>query len=110
MRAGQIDTNLIRIFAGENIAFQWNEEGIFAYKRGTEGTPDASTYVKYSDSGLQFVDNDHVEVDLGWNGLLISTQEGATELTGEDGLTVYYGEKNEEGTNYAVRLGRFNEN
>jgi hypothetical protein len=30
---GQLDTNLIRVFAGDNLAFQWNGEGIFAYKR-----------------------------------------------------------------------------
>ena len=38
--------------------------------------------------------NEHIDVDLGWNGLLISTQDGATELSGNDGLVVYDGEKN----------------
>jgi hypothetical protein len=35
--AGQLDTNLIRVFAGENVAFQWNGEGIFAYKQNENG-------------------------------------------------------------------------
>lgn len=29
---GQLDTNLIRIFAGDNIAFQMNADGLYAYK------------------------------------------------------------------------------
>ena len=106
--AGQLDVNKVRVFAGNNIAFQWNSEGIFAYKQD-EGSVDLNTYVRYSDKGLQFVSGEHTAVDLGWNGLLISTQDGSTELSGELGLTVYYGEKNETGNNYAVRLGKFNE-
>lgn len=104
--AGQLDVNKIRIFAGDNIAFQWNDEGIFAYKKD-DGNVDLNTFVRYSDNGLQFISDNRTAVNLGWNGLLISTQDGSTELTGELGLTVYYGEKNEAGNNYAVRLGKF---
>ena len=104
--AGQLDTNLIRVFAGENVAFQWNGEGIFAYKQNENGV-DQNTYVRYSDKGLQFINNEHVDVDLGWNGLLISTQDGATELSGNDGLVVYDGVKNQDGTNHVVKIGRF---
>jgi hypothetical protein len=32
-----------------------------------------NTYVKYSDKGLQYIRGNNTEVDLGWNGLLIST-------------------------------------
>lgn len=106
LTAGQLDTDLIRIFAGNNVAFQWNGEGIFAYKQN-DGSVDLTTYVKYSDKGLQFITGDYTSVDLGWNGLLISTQEGATELTGALGLTIYEGSKNEWGTNHVVRLGKF---
>jgi hypothetical protein len=49
-----LDVNKIRIFAGDNVAFQWNEEGIFAYQR-TEGGVDLNTFVRYSDRGLQFI-------------------------------------------------------
>ena len=104
--AGQLDVEKVRVFAGDNIAFQWNGEGIFAYKKDG-GNVDLNTFVRYSDRGLQFIQGEHTAVDLGWNGLLISTQDGSTELTGELGLTVYYGEKNEAGNNYAVRLGKF---
>lgn len=112
INAGQLDTNLIRIFAGNNVAFQWNGEGIFAYKQN-EGSVDLTSYVRYSDKGLQFVSGDFTAVDLGWNGLLISTQNGSTELTGEYGLTIYDGVKRykEDNPDYAynhvVRLGGF---
>ena len=109
LTTGQLDTSIIRVFAGNNLAFQWNPEGIFAYTRGEDGVPNLTKYVRYSDKGLQYIDNDFTAVDLGWNGLLISTQGGSTELTGDLGLTVYYGQKNEQGTNYAVRLGKFAE-
>ena len=109
LTTGQLDTSIIRVFAGNNLAFQWNPEGIFAYTRGEDGIPNLNKYVRYSDKGLQYVDDGFTAVDLGWNGLLISTQDGSTELTGKLGLTVYYGQKNEQGTNYAVRLGKFEE-
>ena len=104
--AGQLDVNKIRIFAGDNVAFQWNEEGIFAYQRTDNGI-DLNTFVRYSDRGLQFIQGNHTAVDLGWNGLLISTQDGSTELSGDLGLTVYYGQKNSDGSNYAIRIGNF---
>lgn len=105
---GQLDVNKIRVFAGNNVAFQWNSEGIFAYKQneGT-GSVDLNNYVRYSNQGLQFVSGEHTAVDLGWNGLLISTQNGSTELTGDLGLTVYYGQKNSDSSNYAIRIGKF---
>ena len=109
--AGQLDVNKIRIFAGDNIAFQWNDEGIFAYKKIENGI-DLNTFVRYSDRGLQFIQGERTAVDLGWNGLLISTQDGSTELSGELGLTIYDGIKryrnNEElAYNHVVRLGKF---
>lgn len=115
--AGQLDVNKIRIFAGDDVAFQWNSEGIFAYKQNeVTGSVDLNTYVRYSDRGLQFINGEHVAVDLGWNGLLISTQDGSTELTGTHGLVIYDGlklnpDKSGLGSNHVVRLGRFtNEN
>jgi hypothetical protein len=68
-----------------------------------------TSYVKYSDKGLQYIEGERTAVDLGWNGLLISTQDGSTELTGKDGLIVYYGKKNDTGDNYAVRIGEFDD-
>lgn len=109
--AGQLDVNKVRVFAGNNIAFQWNSEGIFAYKQN-EDSVDLNTYVHYSDKGLQFFSNGYATVDLGWNGLLISTQDGSTELTGKYGLVIYdgikkYNKDKELAYNHVVRLGRF---
>lgn len=104
---GQLDTNLIRIFSGANLAFQWNGEGIFAYRHNADGTTDLNSYVRYSEKGLQYIIGDTACVDLGWNGLFIGAQEGAIELTGDEGLIVYEGQKNSSGSNHVVRLGRF---
>ena len=100
--AGQLDTNLIRIYSGNNMAFQWNEEGLYAYRREEDsGATDLSTYVKYSQDGLQYIQGDYTVVDLGWNGLNISTQEGALQLNGARGLTMYNNENN-----IVLHLGR----
>lgn len=99
--AGQLDTNLIRIYSGNNMAFQWNSEGLFAYRQDEEGNADLSTFVKYSEHGLQFQQGTATAVSLGWNGLNISTQGGALTLTGDRGLTMY----NENG-NIVLHLGR----
>jgi len=89
------------------MAFQWNGEGIYAYKRDEEYGYLPDTYVHYSDKGLQFLDNGFLAVDLGWNGLSINTQDGSLSLTGNDGLVVYDGEN--KGYNKVVKLGRFDE-
>ena len=108
---GQLDANLIRIFAGNNLAFQWNSEGLYAYKRDEETNEYLpNTYVKYSDKGLQYLDNGFTAVDLGWDGLAINSQEGALSLTGKNGLILYEGEKNLNETNHVVKLGRFGDN
>ena len=109
--SGKIDTSNIRILAGDNVTFQWNSEGIFAYKYDEEknNNVDLSTYVKFSQYGVQYIDNGYTAVDLGWNGLLISTQGGATELTGGDGLVVYNGEKDATGSNKVIQVGKLND-
>lgn len=103
--AGQLNTESIRIFAGSNMAFQWNAEGIFAYKRDEEdsGAPDMTTYVKYSQHGLQYINGAHTVVDLGWNGLIIDTADGGVRLTGQKGLEIFHG------NNTYASLGRINE-
>lgn len=66
---GQLDTNKIRIFAGDQISFQLNGDGLFAYKtyysdqvisgssaaqrlNTISGTIDASQYVVFNQNGL----------------------------------------------------------
>ena len=75
IRTGQLDTNVIRILAGNEMAFQWNSEGIFAYKN-TEGSINPNVYVKYSQHGLEYKDNDIIMLSLDWNGLLMRDKNG----------------------------------
>ena len=87
--SGQLDTNQIRIFSGNDMSFQWNDQGIFAYYRGENGGVDLGTYVRYSYNGLEYKQGDFTAVSLGWNGLKIAAQNGAVQLTGGEGLTIY---------------------
>lgn len=106
---GRLDANLVRILAGNNVAFQWNSEGIYAYKRDENNQFLPNTYVRYSDKGLQYIDNGNTMVDLGWGGLVVNSQDGSVSLTGKDGLVVYEGLPNQNKTNQVVKLGRFGE-
>lgn len=108
LTAGAIDTSLIRIYSGDNLSFQWNGDGLFAYKRDKEGRPTMDAYVKYSDQGLQFIvdepgNEDNCSVHLGWEGLKLAAQSGALTLTAQDGLQIFYPE-NEK---VALQVGRW---
>lgn len=78
---GQLDTNAIRIFAGDKTAFQMNKDGLFAY-RVSDGqvTTNEKEYVVHNGEGLFLVNKD-VEigaetkdvnrVEVSWDGLII---------------------------------------
>lgn len=70
--SGQLDTNLIRIYSGDNLRFQMNGDGIFAYKstiidkttngqhpKGVDIQPsesiDGKQYVLFNDEGLSLI-------------------------------------------------------
>lgn len=81
--AGQLDTNLIKIFAGNQVAFQWNGEGLYAYSRDDSGAINQKTYIQYYSDGLRFVENqlnnsDITRVEIGWNGLILRNNQGDT--------------------------------
>lgn len=90
INAGQINTNLIKIFAGEEMAFQWNSEGIYAYKFNDEGLALNNEYIKYSQEGIHYtietVNEDGTRgnplhlVSIDWNGLTLKNHEGDTTL------------------------------
>ena len=92
IKAGQLNTEKIMIYAGNNTAFMWDAEGIFAYKR-EEDTPSLKEYVKFSQYGVQVVDdkltgwdssnltNGHnAIVSLNWNGLTLRNNKGEKTL------------------------------
>lgn len=75
IRTGQLDTSVIRVYAGNEMAFQWNSEGIFAYKN-ENGIVTDETYVKYSQHGLEYVDGENTLLSLDWNGLIMRDKNG----------------------------------
>ena len=83
--AGQLNTNLIRIYADDQMAFQWNGEGIFAY--GTkEGKTNIDEYVRYSKDGLHYTKRFSPEsepinlVSLDWDGFALKNNQGDDTL------------------------------
>lgn len=83
--AGQLNTNLIRIYADDQMAFQWNGEGIFAY--GTkEGKTNIDEYVRYSKDGLHYTKRFSPEsepinlVSLDWDGFALKNNQGNDTL------------------------------
>ena len=75
---GQLDTNLIRIFSGDQMTFQWNSEGLIAYKQDGITGVDINTFIRYSDKGLQYYKANITDpiVSLDWNGLTLRNNNG----------------------------------
>lgn len=81
LTAGQIDTNRIRIFSGDNVRFQMNGDGLFAYRYSDiTGESNPNEYVVHNSEGL-FLTNKILEgaavkdivnlVEVSWEGLII---------------------------------------
>ena len=84
LRAGQIDTNLIRIYAGDNLRLQLNNQGLYAYQRAENGEANLNNYVVHNSEGL-FLVNENVKLENGqvvdinrvsisWDGLQITNK------------------------------------
>ena len=81
LTAGQIDTNLIKIYAGDNLRLQLNQDGLFAYKKNEIGEADLNRYVVHNSDGLflKVPSEDPKDssselinqVEISWNGLII---------------------------------------
>lgn len=91
LRAGQIDTNLIKIYAGDNLRLQLNQDGLFAYKQNSAGEAKIDEYVVHNSEGLflkqpkgekeiSFLSSEPVElvnrVEISWDGLILRNKEG----------------------------------
>ena len=78
IKTGQLDTNLIRIFAGNDLRLQMNADGLFAYKESTEDG-ETSDYVVHDRDGLRLHvvegegqdKNEYDKLEISWNGLII---------------------------------------
>lgn len=109
--SGQLDTSNIRIFSGDKIAFQWNSEGLYAFKELQEQNNQVilsnTNYVCFNEDGLKYVNQGYVELELGWNGLGLYAQEGSLSLTGTGGLEIFDGTPNEKRDNILISLGKW---
>ena len=102
--SGRIDTSLIRIMSGNEAAFQWNYEGIYAYKNIGEKKYDTTSYVKYNEDGLLYQIGGKPQLQLGWDGLKIESANGHMRLTSANGLQMFG--NNEEKP--LVTFGKYN--
>ena len=75
LKAGTIDTNLIRIYAGENLRFQMNADGLFAFRASEDGQTNQNEYVVHNSEGLFLVNKNDSQiinrVEVSWEGLII---------------------------------------
>ena len=103
LTAGQIDTNLIKIYAGDNVKFQLNADGLFAYRSNADGTSIANNYVVHNSEGLFLaapinrIDEEGKEtsgtynqVEVSWDGFIIrnSKEEKVFYADDEGNLTL----------------------
>ena len=83
IKAGQLDTNLIKIFAGDNLRLQLNADGLIAYRRLQNGEHNPNQYVIHNEDGLFLVAKageiingttlveDVNRVSVSWDGIAI---------------------------------------
>lgn len=79
--AGQIDTNLIKIYAGDDLRLQLNADGLFAYNVNDLGEADLNQYVVHNKDGLfsTVVDENGRKtnlVEVSWNGFILRDKSG----------------------------------
>lgn len=81
--AGQLDTNLIKIYAGDNLRLQLNGDGLFAYKPNELGDADLTQYIVHNSEGLfsTIEKNDANKtkinlVEVSWNGFILRDEDG----------------------------------
>ena len=60
------------------MTFQWNSEGLIAYKQDGITGVDINTFIRYSDKGLQYYKANVTDpiVSLDWNGLTLRNNNG----------------------------------
>ena len=80
---GQLDTNLIKIYAGEDLRLQLNSEGLFAYQTNGLGEADLNRYIVHNSDGLfsTIIDEKGNKINLvevSWDGFKINKPDGTT--------------------------------
>lgn len=79
--AGQLDTNLIKIYAGDNLRLQLNGDGLFAYRPNELGDADLKQYIVHNSDGLfSTIENENGSkthlVEVSWNGFILRKENG----------------------------------
>ena len=81
INVGQLDTNLIKIYAGNNLRHQLNGDGLFAYRSNETGEANFNEYVVHNADGL-FLTNINAQgeknnrVEISWDGLILRNKSG----------------------------------
>ena len=93
--AGQLDTNLIKIYAGNNLRLQLNADGLFAYNKDSFGEADLNQYVVHNSDGLFLVQPEKNlegeklsslinKVEISWDGLILRNDWGEKVFFADD--------------------------
>ena len=88
--AGQLDTNLVNIYAGDNLRLQLRGDGLFAFYADENGVIDKDKYVVHNNDGLflkQLNEETHAiypKVAISWDGLVIKNNNGDTVFSADE--------------------------
>lgn len=82
--AGQINTNLIKIYSGDNLRFQLNADGLYAYGQQGVGEADFNKYIVHNSEGLFLTDNKINLVEVSWNGFILRNSKGTKVFYADD--------------------------
>lgn len=88
LKAGQIDTNLIKVYAGDNLRFQLNADGLYAYRQNVAGEAKMDEYVVHNSEGLfltKKINSKNINlVEISWDGLIIRNEKGKEVFYADD--------------------------
>ena len=79
--AGQLDTNLVNVYAGDNLRLQLRGDGLFAFYADENGVIDKDKYVVHNNDGLFLKEKNeqgkmYDKVAISWDGFTIKNGNG----------------------------------
>jgi hypothetical protein len=80
IKTGHLNTQDVEIYAGDNLRFLINGDGIFGFHSPSAGVIDTSNYVQFSEAGVRCVKENIPLIELDWNGMRFK------ELVGNEAL------------------------
>lgn len=88
--AGQLDTNLVNVYAGDNLRLQLRGDGLFAFYADENGVMDKDKYVVHNNDGLFLKQLNeetkaiYPKVAISWDGLVIKNNNGDTVFSADE--------------------------